>query len=157
MKQKLIAAFLLVSLFTSPLTYSSDIDKGLEAYNQGDYQQVYEIFRPLAEDGDSSAQFKLGVMNSHGQGVAQNFNEAVHWFRAAAEQGHSTAMSKLGLMYVIGEGVVQDYSQAYMWFNIAASQGDQDAVDLRDLVSDEMTPAQIQEAQRLAQEWVNSR
>ena len=193
MKHKLIAIFLLVALLISPLAYSSDFVKGLKAYNKGDYQQAYGIFRSLAEDGDSSAQFNLGLMYyegqgipqndveairwyraaaeqghakaqfnlgnryAHGRGVAQNYVEAVRWFRDAAEQGYANAQYNLGVMYAQGQGVPQDYVRSHMWINLAASQGDQDAAKARDALAKIMTPAQIQEAQRLAQEWVNSR
>ncbi len=60
-------------------------------------------------------------------------------------------------MYDTGEGVAQDYVQAHMWANLAASRlsGEEreGAVEVRDTASEEMTSAQITEAQRLAREW----
>jgi uncharacterized protein len=61
-------------------------------------------------------------------------------------------------MYVQGQGVPRDYVQAHMWFNLAASRFTGEAghnIDAaaRDDLSEEMTPAQIAEAQRLAREW----
>ena len=41
-----------------------------------------------------------------------------------------------------------------MWLNLAAAQGDEDARELRDIVAGQMTPSQIEEAQRLAREWI---
>ena len=52
-------------------------EAGLEAFNQGDYTTVLNTFRPLAEQGDASAQFKLGVMYHQGLGVTQDDEEAV--------------------------------------------------------------------------------
>ena len=40
-----------------------------------------------------------------------------------------------------------------MWFNLAAAQGFETARNNRDEVAEGMTPAMIQEAQRLAREW----
>ncbi len=73
--------------------------------------------------------------------------------RAAADQGDAGAQNNLGLMYREGQGVTQDYVQAHMWYNIAAAQGEKRLGELRDLLSKEMTPAQIAEAQKLAREW----
>jgi TPR repeat protein len=96
-----------------------------------------------------------------GEGVLQDYVQAVAWWRKAAKQGHDAAQVELGLMYEKGEGVPQDYMQAYMWFNLAASRaalaGDainsiQWAVQ-RDEVAAKMTPEQIAEAQRMAREW----
>ena len=57
-------------------------------------------------------------------------------------------------MYDKGEGVIQDNVYALMWWNIAASQGNEDAIKYRDIVAKEMTPSQIETAQRLARECV---
>jgi TPR repeat protein len=63
-------------------------------------------------------------MYLHGQGVPQDYAEAVRWFRKAAEQGLASAQSNLGAMYHEGQGVVQDYAEAIRWFREAAEQGD---------------------------------
>lgn len=44
-----------------------------------------------AEQGDASAQYKLGRMYANGEGVPRNDTEAVNWFRKAAEQGLADA------------------------------------------------------------------
>ena len=45
--------------------------------------------------GNSSAQNSLGACYYNGEGVEQNYTEAVKWFRKAAEQGHEDAKKKL--------------------------------------------------------------
>ena len=57
-------------------------------------------------------------------------------------------------MYHRGDGVPQDYVQAHMWWNLAAAQGDEDAIGNRDIIAGQMMPSQIEEAQRLAREWL---
>ncbi len=45
-------------------------------------------WRPLAEQGDSGAQFNLGVMYAEGEGgVPQDYEEAVRWYQLAADGG----------------------------------------------------------------------
>ena len=110
------------------------------------------------EQGDASAQNNLGLMYSKGQGVPQDYGEAVRWYRKAAEQGRASAQNNLGLMYDTGQGVPQDYVAAHMWYNLSAAGSppgeDRDrAVENRDIVAKRMTPAQIAEAQRLARDW----
>ncbi len=41
-----------------------------------------------------------------------------------------------------------------MWFNIAAASGDKEASKNRDIVAKELTPTQIEKAQKLASECV---
>ena len=91
-------------------------------------------------------------MYDDGQGVPQDYKEAVKWYTLAAEQGHASAQTNLGLMYVNGTGVLQDYIRAHMWWNIAAANGHDAARKNRDIVAKKMTPEQIEKAQALAKE-----
>ncbi|MDD0759736.1 tetratricopeptide repeat protein, partial [Shigella sonnei] len=61
-----------------------------------------------AEQGNAAAQFNLGVMYENGQGVRQDYVQAVQWYRKASEQGDAQAQYNLGLMYYDGRGVRQD-------------------------------------------------
>ena len=134
------------------------INGGVTAYKWGAYGIALREWRPLAEQGNAIAQYNLGIMYNEGQGVPQDYAEAVGWYRKAAEKGYATAQHKLGVMYGKGLGVPQDEAQAYMWFKLASStfppgeRRDQ-AVKDRDTVAKRMTPAQISEAQKLAREW----
>jgi hypothetical protein len=60
-------------------------------------------------------------------------------------------------MYATGEGVPRDYVLAYMWCNLAAANPEGENPDLaarnRDSAARNLTPAQIEEGQRLAREW----
>ena len=42
---------------------------------------------PVAEEGDTEAQYGQGLVYWRGEGVSQDFTEAAKWFRRAAEQG----------------------------------------------------------------------
>ena len=79
--------------------------------------------RTLAEEGDPTAQYELGVMYQNGEGLPQNYSKAVKWFRMAAEQGDSNAQYSLGLKYSVGHGVPQNYSEAAKWHRKSAEQG----------------------------------
>lgn len=83
--------------------------------------------RKAAEAGDTDAQETLGFIYQMGDGVEQNYEEAVRWYRLAAEKGKAQAQFKLGLCYERGEGVEQNYMEAVKWYKLAADQGDADA------------------------------
>jgi len=70
---------------------AQDFDRGVSAYEAGDYLTALRELRPLAEQGDAVAQNYLGVMYYNGQGVPQNYAEAVRLYRLAAEQGIADA------------------------------------------------------------------
>ncbi len=127
--------------------------EGVDAYERGDYDTALKEWRPLAEQGDAPAQFTLGRMYDLAQGVPQDDQEAGRWFRLAAEQGDAEAQFNLGYMHAEGQGVPQDDMVAHMWFSLAAAQGDFHAEQTRNKLEENMTPAQLAEAQRLAREW----
>jgi hypothetical protein len=66
-------------------------------------------------------------MYRNGDGVPQDYAQAVTWYRQAAEQGDIDAQLSLGNAYHFGQGVSQDYAQAVSWYRQAADQGDADA------------------------------
>ena len=67
-----------VMILTVRLTVASELDS----------------LKASAEQGFANAQFNLGVMYDAGEGVPQNYTEAVRWFRMAAEQGNATAVQR---------------------------------------------------------------
>ena len=92
-------------------------------------------------------------MYEKGQGVPQDYQEAVKWYRLSAEQGFAEAQYNLGVMYYNGQGVPQDYVSAHMWFNFSSANGDKDAIKNRKLVETKMTKQQIEKAQEMARNW----
>ena len=81
------------------------------------------LFNRNKRPQDAEAQNNLGYAYEKGQGVAQDYAQAVYWYRKAAEQGYAMAQSNMGVMYENGKGVEQDYAQAARWYRKAAEQG----------------------------------
>ena len=103
---------------------ADSFEDGLSAYRRGDFMLAARLYRPLAEQGDASAQAELGAMYANGQGVPLDYQEAMKWYRKAAQQGNAQAQVGLGVMYVQGRGVPQDAQEAVKWYGRAAKQGD---------------------------------
>ena len=98
-----------------------------------DFQRVMS----LAEQGHAIAQYNLGVMYDNGEGVPQDYAEAVKWYQLAAEQGHAKAQNNLGVMYAKGRGVEQDDVLAHMWCNLGAENGNKGGAKGRDKIAKE--------------------
>ncbi len=124
---RIICLTLVVLLGSTGTSWGADYQKGLAAHQSGDFATALREWKPLAEQGDARAQYKMGVMYTNGQGVPQDYKTAVKWYTLAAEQGHADAQFTLGLMYALGQGVLQDYKTAVEWYTLAAEQGDADA------------------------------
>ena len=74
--------------------------------------------------GDSIAQYEMALRYADGEGVPQNYRDAMAWFAKAAANGNDNAQWKLGLGYIKGIGVPHDERKAVVWFKRAANHGD---------------------------------
>jgi|CXWL01.1.fsa_nt_gi TPR repeat protein len=115
--------------------------------------QARQWFAKSAAQGQAKAQFNLGTLYFNGEGVPKDYQQALRWLRLAADQGEALAQTKIAIMYDHGQGVPKNIVQAYKWYSLAATNGDKPANLLRDSLANQMTQAQIAEAQKLAQEW----
>ena len=133
------------------------------AYESGvgiprDYTEAARWYRMAADRGHAPAELNLGRLYENGLGFAQDHAEAAKWYRRAAERGLPAAQNSLGVMHATGRGVAQDYVQALKWFKLAAfreqhaASRDRNARN-RDRAAAKMTPAQLEEAEKLAREW----
>ena len=100
------------------------LEDGLVAYQGRDWKTAVALLMPLAEQGDALARFSLGIL------------------------------------YRQGKGVPKDVVQAYKWFDLATVDDGEYEPDLfteakqsRDDLASQMSPGQIAEARKLAQEW----
>src|SRR4029077_5458753 len=93
-----------------------------------------------------------------GADVPQDDAEAVKWYRKSADGGNGSAQFTLGSMYEWGRGVEPDNVQADMWYSVAIATMSADGraaepTRSRNDIEQRMTPEQIAEARKRAQEW----
>lgn len=125
---KRAALLFLCLLLVSTTVVAAPIDDGQSAYTRGDYPTALKLLRPLAEQGNAQAQFRLGWMYWHGDGVKPDIAGALQWYRKAAEQGDTRAALNLASIYWWGMGgVAKDYTETVKWYRKAADQGDASA------------------------------
>ena len=91
------------------------------------YKMVDKEIRPAAYLGNASAQFVLGKCYYLGQGVLQDYAEAVKWYKMAAEQGDHRAQCNLAGCYKDAKGVHYNIKLAKKWYGLAAQQGNEAA------------------------------
>ena len=68
-------------------------------------------------------------MYAYGQGVRQDYAEALRWYHKAAEQGDAEAQYNLGAMYDNGDGVRRNFHLSKEWFGKACDSGWQKGCD----------------------------
>jgi TPR repeat protein len=113
----------IIALAFATAVWGGDSQKGLDAYNSMDYDTALATWQPLAESGDSGAQYGLGMMYGNGFGVAMEDALALKWYGLAAEQGHAGAQCNLAVMYQNGWGVPLNEEEATRYYMLAAEQG----------------------------------
>ena len=143
-----------LSIVSTGMSWSGDYQKGLYAAQSGNYIAALKEWRPLAEQGHSESQFVLGLLYRNGKGVEKDFSTAIKWYLLAAENGHAKAQAKLGYMYVNGEGVNKNYVRAYMWGRLSEINENSEGSELKRIMTIELTPAKIEEAERLARDCI---
>jgi TPR repeat protein len=122
-----------------------------------DHYFTVRLYQESAENGNSDAQYKLGLLYLTGNGALQDFAEAAKWLKLAAEQGYALAQYELGLIYRTGHGVAVDQIQSYVWLNLAAAAGIQQAVAAREEVMRSLNGKQLAQAQKASRDWLVSK
>ena len=123
-KKSIVYALICLPLVLSGCTTNSkDSDVGLKTHQNENPPADLKNLKSLAEQGDAEVQYNLGVMYDNGQGVPQDYKQAVYWYTKSAKQRDAKAQNNLGAMYYNGQGVPQDYKQAVYWYKKSAKQG----------------------------------
>lgn len=104
--------------------FAQTYNDGLSALKDGDAQKAVEVWRGLADGGDSAAQYSLALLLESGQnGVAVNLDDAVRYYDMAANAGVPEAQTNLGLMYAEGRGVNRNPELAAEYWSKSAASG----------------------------------
>ena len=119
MKKWIVFIATIVSL-CSNVARANDLEDAIDAHYKGNHAKALELLPPIAEEGNVIAQGLLGRMYLRGEGVNQDYQQALKWCYLAGKQGNVNAQANLGLMYGQGKGIAQDYQQAVKWYRLAA-------------------------------------
>lgn len=94
-------------------------EAGLAAYERGDHDAAYDIWRSLSSAGDAQASYRLGDLFDYGTGVDQDYELAALYYRRAAQRGHADAQFRLAGRYADGLGVRKNRLKSLTWYMIA--------------------------------------
>jgi uncharacterized protein len=131
----------------------ADFESGLEAYTVGSFEQAAREWAPLAEKGNTAAQYHLGLLYEEGQGLPRDYDLARYWYLRAAQQAYIDAYFSLGDIYALGRGVQVDRSLAYHWYTMAAASGHARAKEIIGQYAPKLSAEQMAEARRITRAW----
>lgn len=99
-----IFALLMVSCSNSTSTDRSvyvqaSLNQGKANFKQKNYELAYRQLLPLAVKGNADAQYAIGYMYYHGEGIDRNEDLAENWLTKAAAKGQPQAIAALKCMH----------------------------------------------------------
>jgi TPR repeat protein len=99
-------------------------EDGTAAAERGDYDTAVRLIRPLADQGDSSAEAFLGLLSRNGTAAGRrgDYGTAMRIMRPLADHGDTSAQTFLGHLFRVT--IPPDYAAAASWFGKAAERGD---------------------------------
>lgn len=130
-----------LTLLLGSAAIAGPFDDGITAYDQGQFAKAFQLWLPLAQQGNAAAQLNVAALYEKGSGVAQDGVEAARWYREAAKQGDLDAQLKIAALYEEGTGVSKDLDAARRWYQATMSNP---------LVTREALAAKEKARQRLA-------
>ncbi len=86
-------AFLALSSFAY-----ADFSSGIKAYQQQEYKSAFDAWLLLANNQDSVAQYNIAKLYQFGQGVEEDYEEALKWFKKSFENGMHAAKKEIKLL-----------------------------------------------------------
>lgn len=111
--KKVIRSIVLLSfvLFATPYTRAQSLDRAYDLIEQGKYKEAAVILRPLADGGNTVAQYVAATLFLEGKGVARNPQQAFKYAKMAAdntENHDDTGILLTSWMYYEGIGTKKD-------------------------------------------------
>jgi TPR repeat protein len=125
-----------------------------------DYPQAFHWFSLAATQNHSLAQFNIGVMCTHGQGMPKDDVKALQWFQKAADLGDCGAQYQLGNIHQrfsfsgTTSNATESRIEAYKWFHIAAAQGYFGAQTAYETLTKSMSTSDVADAERRVSAFV---
>ncbi len=123
MKTVAIRILALIALCSLTATANADLKDGALAYSRGNFTAAIQQLRPLADQGNATAQYLLGSALVNANPPLGNLQEGEVWLKKSAERGNLAAMRDLGKLNAFGKQPA-DRAQATQWLRAGADRGD---------------------------------
>ena len=104
-------------------------------FDNENYKSAFAGLQDLAILDNASAQSRVAWMYYNGQGVEQDYKQALYWYTRAAGQNYPPAQLGLGDMYFTGKGIDVDIEKAKYWFRKAEENGVAEAQEILDILA----------------------
>lgn len=114
MRRGLLAGILCAAWLYAGAAHADAFDDASQALQDGDVENGLASMNALAETGDPSTQFKIGVAL-----INYSSEDGIRWIETAANRNHPEAQREIGMLYANGIGVHRDLPSAFKWLYLA--------------------------------------
>jgi uncharacterized protein len=132
-----VVAACLLTLPSVPALAGPDEDMMIlanAAYDEEEYQDAFDIWKPLADKGNMQAQMELAHAYEHCDCIANANSLAIDYYRMAGKKGNLDAIRQIGWIYSVKGS---DKAEAAKYYKTAADLGDSESqIELGDLYRD---------------------
>lgn len=121
--------------FLGTNTYYAPYETGSDDYNRtkeiieddnyylADREQYFEKMEQLADEGDSKAQYFVGLNYQNGSIVIPDGEKAKYYLELAAKAGIASAQYQLGKLLLSDDALVRDVPKGTKWLELALENG----------------------------------
>ena len=123
------------------------------------FNTAFSELEPIAETKNRTAMYYLAYLYMTGQGVSQNYSEAMRLYNESAEMGDGQSQVMLSKIYAEGVVAERNPKKAYAWAAIAYSSDSTlsptkaEAKTNMGLIAGELSRADLLRAQAEAASW----
>lgn len=110
--QSAAAALVLTAMLGLSGTAKADMNEAQAAFQNGDIDTAFVLWRLEAAAGNPEAMWYIGNMYAEGTGVDQDIKEAADYYAKGAALDHTESQVSLATLYRLGLGVPQDAGKA---------------------------------------------
>jgi uncharacterized protein len=114
--------FFAIAMMLVSVSCFASIDEADKAFNDKQYEKAFELYLPLAENGNDRAQARLASMYFWAQGVKKQLSQVYVWSLKAAKQNNPEGQHMQAYLYENGIYVNQNKRKAIEWYRAAAKQ-----------------------------------
>ena len=149
---KKLAAIIVLSFAFAGTASADALNDAMAEYEAANYKAALAGFKPLAEQGNATAQTYMGILLNGGgsYGIARDRKEALKWFTKAVEQGDAEGQFKFGNFYTMEyPETKENLEESVKWYTKAAEQGHAEAqwhLGLAYYIRDPLIPQDYNEA-----------
>ena len=95
MMSKSLGVLFVACCLSACMSTDAQLQEGKKAFYYQHFDQSFKLLLPLAQQGNTEAQYAVGYSYYYGKGVLEDQEKGQYWINKAAQQGNPLAIRAL--------------------------------------------------------------